>query len=197
MTSDEVTRDRAMEGRVARTLEEAGAAADAVAMVTRAHRLAMRPRLDRTLDPHHPDFLHPGRTALILLLDTSLRDPIALSAACLVESERVELRVGAAAIRAEWWGGPVADFVAAVPVEDEGLAEALVTASDDVRLVALAERLDQCRHAKFWKDGAARARIHARAESILGPIAERTDAVLARRFAHWAAAFARTLTRES
>jgi (p)ppGpp synthase/HD superfamily hydrolase len=196
MTSDETTRDRAMEGRVARALEDAGFAPDAVALVVGAHRLAMTPRIDRPLDPHHPDFLHPGRTALILLLDTALRDPAALAAATLVESEYEELRVGDAVIRAAL-GDAVADRVEAVPIRAEGLVEALVTASEDVRLIALAERLDHCRHAKFWPDRAARARIHEQAEAVFGPVAERTDPALARRFAHWAEAFARAHARET
>jgi (p)ppGpp synthase/HD superfamily hydrolase len=195
MTSAEVIRDQAMAGRVARTLEDAGVAPEGIALVVEAHRLAMAPRLDRILDPHDPDFLHPGRTALILLLDTPLREPVALAAATLVESERVELRVGADTVRRAI-GDTVADFVATVPIAHEGLVEALVTAPTEVCMVALAERLDHCRHAKFWKDPAARVRIHEQAEAVLGPVAERTDPALARRFAHWAGAFGRTLDRE-
>jgi (p)ppGpp synthase/HD superfamily hydrolase len=194
MTSDEVTRDRAMEGRVARTVEDAGLAPDAVALVVAAHRLAMGPRLDRILDPHDPDFLHPGRTALILLLDTQLRDPVALAAAALVESERDELRVGRDAIE-DTLGDAVGVFVGSVPISEEGLVEALVTAPEAVRTVALAERLDHCRHAKFWVDRDAQVRIHDQAETVFGPVAERTDPALARRFAHWAEAFGRTLAR--
>jgi hypothetical protein len=194
MASGDLSRDRAMEGRVARTLEEGGIAPDGVALVVGGHGLAMAPRLEGALDPHHPEFLHPGRTVLILALDTALRDPVALAAAALVESERAELRVSGAAIR-DALGHAVADFVASVPLADEGLAEALVTAEPDIRMVALAERLDHCRHAKFWADRAARVRIHRQAEAVLGPVAQRTDPALARRFEHWAGAFARTLER--
>jgi (p)ppGpp synthase/HD superfamily hydrolase len=195
MASDELSRDRAMEGRVARTLEDAGVPPEGVALVVGAHRLAMGARLEGLPDPHHPDFLHPGRTVLILALDTELRDPVALAAAALVESERPDLRVEGSATR-DALGDPVADLLASVPLQGEGLAEALVTAPHDVRMVALAERLDHCRHAKFWTDRAARARIHRQAETVLGPVAERTDPALARRFAHWAGAFARTLERD-
>ena len=184
-----------MEARIARTLEDAGADADAVALVVGAHRLAMTRRAVAFADPHHPDFLHPGRTALILLLDTPLRDPVALAAASLVESERPALRVEVEEIRGELGDG-VAEFVREVPLEEDRLVEALVVASEEVRLVALAERLDHCRHAKFWKDRAAQERIHRQAETVFGPLAERTDATLARRFAHWSQAFARTLARK-
>lgn len=194
MTSAEPTRDEAMEGRVARTLEHAGLGPVDVARVVAAHRLAMAARRDRLVDAHHPDFLHPGRVALILLLDTRFRDPDGLAAACLVDSEHPELRAPADRVRAEL-GQDVADLARAVPLQDEGLAEALVTAPHDVRMIALAERLDQCRHARFWADRAAQRRIHRQAEDVLGPVAERTDEALARRFAHWTQAFARTLAR--
>src|SRR5688572_22580342 len=149
-----------MEGRVARTLSEMGIAAEGVTLVQAAHRLAMEPRRERLGDPHHPDFLHPGRTVLILAVDASVRDPLALAAGALVESERSDLRVGSDRIRGEL-GAPLADQVAAVPLPGSGLAEALVTAERGVCLVALAERLDHCRHAKFWPERANRERIHA------------------------------------
>jgi hypothetical protein len=196
MASDELSRDRAMEGRVARTLEDVGISPEGVALVVGAHRHAMYARLQHLPDPHHPEFLHPGRTVLILVLDTALRDPVALAAAALVESERPALRADVALVR-DVLGDPVARFVADVPLDEEGLAEALVTAPHEVRMVALAERLDHCRHAKFWTERAARVRIHEQAEAVLGPIAERTDPALARRFAHWAGAFARTLERDA
>ena len=44
-------------------------------------------------------------------------------------------------------------------------------------------------------DDTARTRILEQAETIFGPVAERTDATLTRRFAHWATAFERTLRR--
>src|SRR5687767_8884608 len=118
----------------------------------------MAPRIEGLADPHHPDFLHPGRVVLILLLDTGFRDAAGLAAAALIDSERAGLRVPPADI-AEAVGADVAAWVAAVPMDADGLAEALVTADEGPRMVALAERLDQCRHAKFWTDAAARARI--------------------------------------
>jgi (p)ppGpp synthase/HD superfamily hydrolase len=183
-----------MEGRVARTLADMGLAAHEIVRVTGAHRLAMEPRRERLLDPHHPDFLHPGRTVLVLALDAQVRDPLALAAGALVESERADLRVPAERIRAEL-GAPLADWVGEVPLPGEGVAEALLTAPRLVCLVALAERLDHCRHAKFWSDRAAQERIHAQAVGVYGPVAERADEALARRFAHWSEAFEKTLSR--
>lgn len=193
MTSPDIQRDRAMEERVGRTLEDAGLTPGDVARVRAAHRIAMDRRQGR-LDAHHPDFLHPGRTVLILALDTPLRDGTALAAAALLESERPELRPDPERVRAEL-GESVVDFLAEVPMGGDDLIEALLSASQPVRLVALAERLDHCRHAKFWSDRAEQERIHEQAGSVFSPLAERTDATLARRFAHWENAFARTLAR--
>jgi (p)ppGpp synthase/HD superfamily hydrolase len=196
VTSDDIRRDRAMEDRIARTLEDAAVPPADIALVVSAHRLGMTPRLEGRMDPHHPDFLHPGRTVLILLLDTALRDPAALAAAALLDSERDEMRVAPAVVRAEV-GASVATFAASVPMDESSLVEDLVTAPEAVRLVALAERLDHCRHAKFWPDPLRQARIHQQAQTVFGPLAERTDAVLARRFSHWIGAFGRTLARRS
>jgi hypothetical protein len=188
--SGDASRDRLMEGRVGRTLEDIALAADDVALVQAAHRLAMEPRRERLGDPHHPDFLHPGRTVLILAVDAGVRDPIALAAGALLESERADLRVPGGRIAADL-GPALADWVASVPLPGVDVAEALVTAPEAVRMVALAERLDHCRHAKFWPERADQDRIHGEAMAVYGPIAERTDEALARRFAHWSEAFGR------
>lgn len=189
-----VSRDRLMEGRVARTLADLGLDRPQVALVAGALRLAMEPRIERLGDPQHPDFLHPGRTVLILAVDAGVRDPLALAAGGLAESEHPRLRVPADRIRAEL-GDPVVAWLAGVPLPGAGLAEALITAPREVCLVALAERLDHCRHAKFWSETAAQERIHGEAVTIYGPVAERTDEALARRFRHWSEAFGRRLSR--
>ena len=188
------TRDGAMEVRVARALEDRAAPPAGIERVRAALRLAMEPRRALLRDPQHPEFLHPGRTGLVLILDAELWDPLALAAAALVESERPELRVPLERIRAGL-GPEVAARVRAVPLPGEGAAEALLTAPREAALVALAERLDHCRHARFWPDPAARRRILAEAEAVYGPIAERVDRTLARRYRHWAGAFARSLAR--
>src|SRR5687768_3037263 len=158
-----------MEGRVARTLVEMGIDAEGVALVQAAHRLAMEPRRERLGDSHHPDFLHPGRTVLILAVDAGVRDPVALAAGALLESERADLRVPGGRIAAEL-GPALADWVASVPLPGVDVAEALVTAPEAVRMVALAERLDHCRHAKFWPERADQDRIHGEAMAVYGPV---------------------------
>ena len=112
-----------------------------------------------------------------------------------MESERGDLRADPGSIRDEL-GVEVGKWVESVPLPGAGLAEALLSASVSVQVVALAERLDQCRHAKFWSDRAARVRVHEEVEAIYGPVAERTDPALARRFAHWSWAFGRALARD-
>ena len=195
MSVSDVARGRTMEARVGRTLEEAGLAVSDVSLVRAAHRLAMGLRREHLPDPRHPDFLHPGRTVLILVADSGFCDAIGLAAAALVDSERAELRVRPSRIR-HAVGDEVSEWVQSVPLPGAALAEELLSARIPVQVVALAERLDQCRHAKFWSDNAARSRVHEEVETIYGPIAERTDPGLARRFAHWSRAFSRTLERE-
>lgn len=191
MTPPGIARDRAMEGRLVRTLADVGLDADAAALVASAYRLAMEPRRI-AYGGHHPDFLHPGRTALILVLDCGYRDPVALAAATLVESERPDLRIAGSDVRARL-SAAVEARLAAIPLPGPGLVEALLESDPEATLIALAERLDHCRHAKFWTDAAARRRILEEAETVYGPIAERSSPELARRFSHWAGAFRRTV----
>lgn len=174
-------RAAAMAARVAWTMEGAGPAERR--LVDDALALAMEPR--RSLDDHHPDHLHPGRTVLVLLLDTACRDAVALAAAALVESERAALRVGPSAVL-DRMGAAVAERVAAVPPSGAAdVAEALVTADEPVRLVALAERLDQVRHAHLWDDRERARRAWRGVRDVYGPVAERTHEGLARRFRAW------------
>ena len=180
-----------MEARVGRTLGDAGMDPADVAAVQAAHRLAMETRTAQ-LFPHHPDFLHPGRTVLILALDCGFLDPVGLAAAALLESERVELRTAITPIR-QAIGDDVAGWVLSVPLPGPELIEALLGAPPEVQRVALAERLDHCRHAKFWTDVGAKRRILEEVEAIYGPVAQRTEPALGRRFAHWAWAFGRSL----
>ena len=50
-------------------------------LIGQGFRAAMVPRLEVILDDHHPNYLHPGRTAAILLDDVGLNEPVALAAA--------------------------------------------------------------------------------------------------------------------
>lgn len=190
-------RGAAMAASIARAARSVRMSEDGIRGLSRAHALAMEPRVAALDDDHHPLFLHPGRTVLILIRDVGCADPRMLAAAALVESEDAELRTDAAVIRASL-GDEVAELVQRVPfARTESLAEVLVTAPDSVRLVALAERLDHLRHAHL-RDAARewRTLVHAEAEAVYLPVAMRTHSRLTERYQHWCQAFARRLERE-
>lgn len=189
-----VDRGSAMAGSVVRAARSFGVRSAGVSLLSRAHVLAMGPRVQAIDDDHHPLFLHPGRSVLILLRDAAVTEPIILAAAALTESEDPGFRIDARDVRA-LVGGEVADLVEAVPLAgSDSLAEALVTASERVRLIALAERLDHLRHAHLRDaDEAWRRTVHAEASRIYLPVAERTHERLAQRYRHWCRTFARRL----
>ncbi|NIR34756.1 MAG: hypothetical protein GWN71_01690, partial [Gammaproteobacteria bacterium] len=137
-------------GQMGRSLSSAAraqAASEAdVEALGRAFGLAMAPRLEALDDDHHPAYLHPGRSALILLRDVGAVDVSVLILACLHESvdeswrvppEEIQATLGAAAVRA----------MASIPLPgDERLAERLLTLGPGLSLAAVAERLDHLRH---------------------------------------------------
>lgn len=189
-------RGAAMAASVMRAGRSLGMDLEGLALLGRAHALAMEPRLAQLDDDHHPLYLHPGRTALILLRDVECRDATILSAAALLESEDDALRVAASRVEAAM-GPEVHTLVGSIPLPGSPtLVEDLVTASEEVRLVALAERLDHVRHAHLRDaDDAWRRQVHAQAGEVYLPIAQRTHPRLAQRYEHWHWAFARRLGR--
>lgn len=191
-------RGTAMAASVTRTARSFGVSPEGIALLGRAHALAMEPRRAAFTDDHHPLYLHPGRTVLVLLRDASCLDGHVLAAAALTETEDEALRIREEAVRAVV-GDAVADLVVAVPAPwSESLAEDLVVAEESVRLVALAERLDHLRHGHLRDaDHAWRRAVLAQAEAIYLPVAERTHPRLAQRYRHWCRAFARRVAREA
>lgn len=144
-------------------------------------------------DDEDPRFLHCARTTLILMDDAGVRDAAVLAGAALVESCEPEL-----AVRGEVLEGLPREaraVAAAVPLPQgagERLAEALLDAAHEVRLVACAERLDQARHAHMLPafDG---LRWLEETRAIYQPVAARTDAMLALRYERWAGALERRI----
>lgn len=201
MNGGEGDRGFQMGARLRKTGERLGIPEDVLDLLGRAHGLAMEPRRERLPGDRHTDFLHPGRSALILMLDVELTDAGVLAATVLTESERPALRVGSERIREVLGGGGDPDEGRSGRIETlrdavpdpaaETLAEELVVAPEAVRLTALAERLDHLRHAHLWDDGAARARVHASAVEVYAPVAERTHPALAHRYRWWTRMFAR------
>jgi (p)ppGpp synthase/HD superfamily hydrolase len=179
-----------MSARVLATALDAGVQRAALPLLERAHELAMRPRT-RALEAHAHELLHPGRTALILLLDTEERSAQVLATGMLLDSENVSLSVTTDEARAAL-GEEVSRRLASVPRPgSEDLVERLVTASEELQRIALAERLDQLRHAHLWDDPERRRRAHEEALSVYSPLAERGHEKLARRYAWWCSMFAR------
>lgn len=172
--------------RVTRTARELGLVESDLERLARAHRAAMAVRNELARDDHDPAYLHPGRSALILLQDVAETDAEVVAAAMVVDSQSPEWAPAPAEI-----GDPgVATLAGEVPVSGaDDLAERLVVGDDRLRRVALAERLDHLRHAHLWDDFDARRAAHREAEAIYAPVAERTHPVLARRYAWWCRMF--------
>src|SRR5690606_23693979 len=76
-------RAAATAGRVVAAARRAAVPEAGMPSLEQALKIAMRPREERLPDDHHPDFLHPGRTVLILLEDLGITDAAILSAGAL------------------------------------------------------------------------------------------------------------------
>jgi hypothetical protein len=172
----------------------ARAGVDNVPLLLQAYHLALKPRLEQLSDVFHHDLLHPARCALILLENVQHTNAVVLAAAQVTETRAPELRVAGADI-AHTLGDDVARLSVAVPDpvrHADTLLEKLVTAEEDVALIALAERLDQSRHLHMrarseWRD------YYTQTVTAYLPVAERVHPELARRFQRWADAFLRRL----
>ena len=117
-----------MRDRVVRAASDIGLGPEDIARLVRAYTAAMSVResgpgaLASDLDP---DFLHPGRTVLILLDDVRERDVFVLAAGALAESRNAELRLSPDA--AEEILGDAAGLWRALPsVEWNRVSEAAV-----------------------------------------------------------------------
>jgi (p)ppGpp synthase/HD superfamily hydrolase len=175
-----------MAASLARTARTFGVDGPGVALLNQAYALAMAPRVDHLDDDHHPLYLHPGRTALILLRDAGVTEAAVLAAACVTESEDEIFALDEGDVRSAL-GDEVAGLAAALPrPRGPGWVEDLVSAADHIRLVVLAERLDHLRHAHLRAAGNEWERaVHAEGGAVYLPVAERTNPTLARRYRHW------------
>lgn len=179
-----------MARRLEHTAERAGVPPHGRRLITAAFELAMRPRVERLPDGHHPDFLHPARTALILIEDAGIIDATVIAAGALCETLRPELAARDAEIEAAA-GVEVLRLVREVPLPAEAgdlLLERLVTADSPVQAIALAERLDHARHLHLrprdeWADA------HAVTCAVYGPVAARAHPTFARRYRWWCGMF--------
>lgn len=141
-------------------------------------------------DERHRDYLHGARSAVILLEDALVADGDVAAAAAAVESVDAAVAIAAAELDAVA-GERAAAILRAVPTPhsaSDRLLESLVTASEPVRLAALAERLDHARHLHLRPPDEWPA-FHATVVGAYAPVAERTHPALARRFANWCRAY--------
>ena len=183
----------AMSASVVKALRAIGFDDEQLDLVRRAHDLAMGPRVAQLDDDHHPDYLHPGRSVLILLRDVGHSHAVSLAAGALLESESESLRVGRSQIESGI-GAHVAGVLSEIPAPgDERLVERLVLLPVTSRLAALSERLDQLRHGHLHPDRVWWAAIHEEATRAWLPVAERTHERLAQQYRHWHRTFARRL----
>jgi hypothetical protein len=171
--------------------------ADSASEVLRAVELAMEPRRTALEDDHHPAFLHPGRSVLVLLHDVEALETDALALAALHESEDPELRVSPERVRAEL-GARRAEAAATLPLPGaDTLAETLVVLPRGAGLAVLAERLDHLRHLHMRPERAGSWQAtFEEVEAVWRPFAARVDDRLAVRYAHWSRTFARRLGRQ-
>ena len=144
-------------------------------------------------DEHHPLYLHPGRTVLVLIRDAGVVDVDVLAAAALTDSATPTARANAASVHAVLTPRAAALHAEVPDHHAPDLTERLVLAEEPVRLIALADHLDHIRHLHMlpgtdgWHDFADGV------QRVWGPVAERTHPVLARRYGTWARTFARRL----
>ena len=175
--------------RVEQTALTAGVDSSGRHLIRSAIEAAMMPRLAVIDDDHDHDYLHPGRTVVILLDDVGLFEPVALAAAGLLDTRRLDLEAPDHEI-SERVSPAVAAFRKAVPRSSSGtLLEDLLASEPEVVLVALAERLDQVRHAHLWGNVPEARAAHQEASDVYLKMAERTHAKLAARYASWCRAF--------
>jgi hypothetical protein len=172
--------------RVVRNARALGMAAADLELIERIHARALDVRAERADDDHDPPFLHPGRSALVLLLDARERDPRVLAAAMSVDSEDSSW----APDLSDFGDGRLHDLIAQIPPAGaDDLAERLWGAEPGACRAALAERLDHLRHAHLWADVEERRRAHEEAVSVYAPMAERMHPQLAHRYAWWCRMF--------
>lgn len=171
-----------MGARVAGEARRCGVPEDGLALIQRAHDLAMGNRDTLVPDDHHPMYLHPGRTILVSIRDGGLRDPVALAASALLDTRMPGGEAPRPQVAADV-GEVVCAFLESVPRPDSSrLVEELVTAPDPVVRVALAEQLDQLRHARLWADASTAQEVLDESRRIYLPVAERLGGDFGRRF---------------
>lgn len=184
-------RAEAMSRRLDRTARRLGVPDDERRLILDAFSAAMQPRRDRIADDHHPDYLHPARTALILMDDARESDPTVLAMALFCETRDPSLAASIGAI--ERISRAVAEGLAGIPLPSHGgepLIESLLALSPGQSRVAVAERLDHARHLHL-RDREEWAVYHATTCAVYARVAGRVHATLGERLDWWCSTFRR------
>lgn len=183
-----------MAASVAATARGVGLGDPDVAAVERVLGIAMAPRVRSLEDDHHPAYLHPGRSALILLRDVGFVDASVLALAILHESSDMALRAEREAVGASL-GPRTLEVLDSLPLPgDEELVERLLGLGSGAALAVLAERLDQLRHLHLREELVDTwAATHHEVERAWLPFSQRCHPRLATRFGHWYRVFARRI----
>lgn len=184
-------RAEAMARRLDRTAYRLGIDAPGRDRLAHAFRTAMEPRRERIEDDHHPDYLHPARTALVLMDDCRVASVDVLTIAFFAETRDRSLAVPADAVGR--LSPAIAAALARLPipaVEEDRLLESLLALPPEEAVVAAAERLDHARHLHL-RDREEWSGYHATTCAAYVPVAARADDRLARRLASWCAIFGR------
>jgi hypothetical protein len=182
-------RAEAMERRILRTAAALAIAETDLDLLRRAFGVGMERRTG--LDDHHPDYLHPSRTALILMDDARVADVRVLATALVLETRDPAFRPLRESVRG--LGADIAAIVESVPgLGDDHVAlmERLVTLPDRAVLPAVAERLDHARHLHLRPRAEWRP-YHDTMCSVYRPFADRVSPVLAARIDWWCLTFQR------
>lgn len=190
--------DRA--GAMARRLDGAarrlGIPDEGCTLIRTAFEAAMEPRRQRVPDDHHPDYLHPARTALILMDDARVADAAVLAMALFAETRDPSLAAPTGTIQQV--DPVVAEAVAGIPIparEAERLVESLLALSPDQALVAVAERIDHARHLHL-RDRDEWAVYHGTTCAAYAPVAGRVHPALGGRLDWWCSTFKRRFLQD-
>lgn len=192
-----MARDRGadMAARVERAVNRAGLEDHAMRLAG-LFRTILEKRSTILRNPEHPDYLHPGRTLLVLLEDLRVTDADVLAAALIVDSERPGL--GPSGDEAMQLAGArpaaIAAPIPAASAEFETRLETLLCLEPESLLVALAERLDHARHLHL-RPPETFAAFHASIGSADLPASSRSHPRLAWRLQWWYDSFARRFLR--
>lgn len=188
-------RAEAMSRRLDRTARRLGVPDDGRRLILDAFSAAMEPRRDRIADDHHPDYLHPARTALILMDDAGESDPAVLAMAILCETRDPSLAAATGVI--EGISRTVAEGLGGIPRpshEEEPLIESLLALSAGQSRVAVAERLDHARHLHL-REREEWPPYHATTCAVYAPVAGRVHPTLGERFDWWCSTFRQRLLK--